>query len=172
MKPHISAERLRELLQYDEETGLFYRKRLVRNGGGQKVGDKAGFVNKHIGYAVINVDGRSYYAHRLAFLYMTGRLPLEVDHKNLVKSDNRWSNLRECTLSQNRANRAVDARNKLGKKGVSLLPSGKFKAEIRANKKSKHLGVFDTVDAAHAAYVNAATAAFGEFANAGVLQHD
>jgi hypothetical protein len=169
MKPHISAERLRELLQYDEETGLFYRKCLVRNGGGQRVGDEAGCVNKHIGYVMINVDGRQYYAHRLAFLYMSGEVPSEVDHINRDRADNRWSNLRACTRNENLANRVEWSRNGLGVKGVRQEPSGKFRAEIRVNKKTHYLGVFETVGEAHAAYVIAATRAFGEFANAGSM---
>lgn len=167
MKPHVSAERLRDLLRYDEQTGLFYRKRLVRNGGGQKVGDEAGFINRHIGYVMINVDGRQYYAHRLAFLYMNGEVPSEVDHINRDRADNRWSNLRACTRTENLANRVAWSRNGLGFKGVSQLPSGKFKAEIRVNKKTHYLGCFETVEEAHAAYVSAATASFGQFANVG-----
>ncbi len=97
---------------------------------------------------------------------MNGEVPSEVDHINRDRADNRWSNLRACTRSENLANRMAWSRNGLGLKGVGQLPSGKFKAEIRVNKKTHYLGVFGTAEEAHAAYVSAASVAFGKFAAA------
>ena len=96
MQSSITAERLRSILFYDPNTGFFIRR---------DTGASAGSKNDR-GYIRITIDGRSYRAHRLAYLYMAGKLPdADVDHKNRDRSDNRWSNLRQADGSQNQANR-------------------------------------------------------------------
>jgi len=85
----LTQERLKELMSYCPDSGLFTR--LIGRSGGGKAGDVTGSVNSH-GYIVIYIDGRSYKAHRLAFLYMTGGIPSsDTDHTNGVKSDNSFS---------------------------------------------------------------------------------
>ena len=158
----ITAERLRELLHYDPETGEWTWAR-PQKASHMKPGDRAGsfFVQ---GYRGIMIDGRRYKEHRLAFLYMTDDWPPgSIDHINLDKADNRWSNLRVATRSQNRANQPADKTNKLKLKGVCRLRRA-FLAQITVNGKKTCLGLFDCPAAAHFAYVVAADKAHGEYA--------
>lgn len=93
-------------------------------------GEEAG-SEESTGYVRITVCGKRYYAHRLAWLYMTGSPPpRQVDHKNKVRTDNRWSNLRNASKSQNAMNRSGGKPNKLGVKGVSQKPCGLYRAAV------------------------------------------
>jgi hypothetical protein len=161
----ISAERLRELLEYNPQTGVFIWK---ISGPGRKKGKVAGGVDGE-GYWQIGVGGRGQTrAHRLAWLYVHGEVPSRIDHRDLDKLNNRIDNLRVATGSQNKANGTAYANNKSGLKGVSYL-SGRAKpwrATIQCQGKWKFLGYFDTAEAAHAKYLEAAKEAFGEFARA------
>lgn len=87
-----------------------------------------------------------------------------VDHINGDGLDNRRSNLRQATHAQNCANRGPTRANALGLKGVGLLPSGRWRAQIRSSGHQRHVGVYATADEAARAYDAAATEAFGEFA--------
>jgi hypothetical protein len=90
-----------------------------------------------------------------------GRWPEEhIDHRNRDTADNRLANLRECSRSQNMGNSKVSCNNRLNMKGVRLHKWGKYSARIR----DQHLGMFDTVEEAAAAYAAAAAEAFGPFA--------
>lgn len=159
----LTAERLRELFRYDPETGEFYRKVKVNNRcpAGQRVGTINGS-----GYVILTVDYKIYLAHRLAWLYVHGELPSEdIDHINLDKADNRISNLRLATDSQNNANKRRTKANTSGFKGVSWQPHARaFKAQIRANGRSTHLGYRKTAEEAHQLYTEAASKHFGEYA--------
>ena len=117
----LTQEYLKEILYYDPETGLWFWFKEVRNSG-----RLAG--SKDHGYVSILINSKKrYLAHRLAFLYMLGRWPeKEVDHKDNVKNNNAWDNLRECTSRQNMANRPASKRNKLGVKGVSYHKNNKY----------------------------------------------
>lgn len=155
----LTQERLKQRLHYDPETGIFRWR--VAAGRRVKAGDVAG-CNDH-GYIVIRVDSRNYGAHRLAVLYMTGAWPEdEVDHKDLNRANNRWTNLREATGSQNCANKRPYGAVPL--KGVRLRSSGKYEARFKINGKQKYLGHFPTAEEAHAAYVKAANDNFKDFA--------
>lgn len=150
----LTRERLAQLFSYDPETGDFTR--LPGHVYRPKGGDIAGCVKS--GYLVIRVDGVLYRAHRLAWLYMTGKWPEnEIDHINGIKSDNRWKNLRDVTISENRQNQVRARRNsKTGLLGVHFVPSrNKFKAEICIDGSNRNLGYFDTAADAHAAYLKA-----------------
>lgn len=97
----LSQARLQEILHYDPDTGLFTWRTGV---GTASEGARAGGSSN--GYVSIQVDCKRYYAHRLAFLYMTGAWPTGVvDHRNNNPSDNRWGNLRDATRRQNALNR-------------------------------------------------------------------
>jgi hypothetical protein len=158
----LTAERLRSLLDYNPLTGLFTR--LVRTANCTKVGEVVGTVDAQ-GYIGIKIYGRRYKAHRLAWLYQTGKWPEDqVDHENLNRSDNKWSNLREATRSQNMHNTPVQKNNKLGLKGVRSEKGGKFTARITINRMTRSLGTFTTVELAAAAYAKAANENFKEFA--------
>jgi hypothetical protein len=160
----ITAQRLRELLHYDPETGVFTWLVKPSKRARIRVGDVAGNVGPD-GYRRIRV-GCKYLSHRLAWLWMTGEWPPhQIDHINGAKHDNRICNLRVATGSQNQANARKRSDNTSGYKGVR--PSrGRWRAEIRVNGSRRHIGIFNDPAEAHAAYVDAAVKHSGEFARA------
>ena len=106
------------------------------------------------GYICIRVDNVLYTAHRLAWLYAYGRWPThQLDHINKDRADNRLCNLREATNAENAQNRKRRD-NKTGYTGVNR-ENNKWKAEIKLNYKTIRLGLFDTPEEAHAAYLSA-----------------
>ncbi len=161
-RPRITRARLHDVLHYDSETGEFrWRKQVSRS---VKTGDIAGLTDED-GYRRITIGGKIYPAHRLAWLYMTGNwCPVFIDHRDGNPSNNRWSNLRRATISQNNANRRVHRNNKCGFKGVVRNHIGRWCAAIYKNGRRYHLGSFATAEEAHAAYVTAARKLHGEFA--------
>jgi hypothetical protein len=164
-KAPITADRLRELLDYNPETGAFVWKKSRRC---IKAGSSAGTLNS-LGYIAIKVDGRLYRAHRLAWLWMTGTVsPKEIDHANRVRSDNRFCNLREATSAQNKHNASLRSNNTSGMKGVSYCKDrGKYVAQICVDGMHKNLGRFPTPEEAAAKYRAAADRLHGEFAHTG-----
>ncbi len=156
MKPNeeaLTAERLRELLSYEPETGEFRWR--VGRGGTAVAGGRAG-CKQTIGYRRIGVAGRTYWEHRLAWLHVTGTWPSDqIDHVNGVKGDNRIANLREATRSENQGNlRQARSDSKTGLLGVHWnKPNKKFMAQIMFSGKQKYLGLFDTAEQAHQAYL-------------------
>jgi hypothetical protein len=162
----LTAERLRELLSYDQATGDLTR--LVgRSGPKARAGDIAGRLDDS-GYIRIYVDGVKYPAHRLIVLWMTGEFPpQEVDHINGDRADNRWSNLRLATRSENMRNKGTYKTNTSGLRGVSFYKrTGKWKAQIQHEGKKIGLGYFASPDLAHTAYLTAEVALRKEFARA------
>lgn len=165
----INSSDLRELLHYDPETGVFRRIKIVAPQSRVNIGDVAGCADGQ-GYIRIKLggrSGRSYAAHRLAWLYMTGSWPNgEIDHIDLNPSNNRWSNLRLATRSTNIANTRKRADNMSGAKGVYRGEGRKrpWRAEITVHKKRIFIGAFATIDEAKAAYDACALKYYGEFA--------
>ena len=156
----LTLERLKQLLYYDPDTGIFW---WVAPLGRVAVGTVAGTVTSR-GYTRIRIGGRSYGAHRLAWQFVTGAWPeQEIDHINRDRMDNRWDNLRVATTSQNHANNTRKV-GKYGFKGVSTATRSRWLAKIRVYGRLHHLGSFDTKEEAHAAYCRAAKEHFGEFA--------
>lgn len=161
----VTQERLKELMDYNPETGEFVRK--VRRGRMGAVGSLAGTVNRK-GYVIIEIDGQPYTAHRLAWLFMTGEMPMDqVDHRDRNKQNNAWSNLREATNAQNHQNRVDPLKsNKSGFLGVCLHKTAqKWVAQIKKDGRRIYLGLHETPEAAHAAYL-AAKAQLHTFASA------
>lgn len=162
----LRQARLRVLLLYDPTDGLF-RWRCDRRGGrGIKAGSVAGCVRKSDGRRRITIDGRTYDASRLAWLYLYGEWPsLDVEHRDMNPSNDRIANLRLATRSQNNGNVGPRRRNKSGHKGVHWSPErNKWVAMIQFEGKHKNLGRFDDIADAVSAYRDAATILFGEFA--------
>jgi hypothetical protein len=158
----ISHQWLLAIIFYDPETGLWTWKKTR----GQRVqeGCPAGSVSLKTGYRCIKISGKKFRSSRLAWFYMTGGWPArDVDHRDLIKSNDRWSNLRLATEGENRANTRAGRNNTSGFKGVSRRGQA-FAAQIRVDGHLRHLGYFKTGEAASAAYLNAAKLAFGEFA--------
>lgn len=151
MKP--TADRVRELLSYDPETGVF-RWRIRPYRSKTKLDDPPGFWRGK--YLLIGIDGRQYFAHCLAWNYVTGEWPkTEIDHRDTNPSNNAFSNLREATRSLNNQNRRKAAAcNPTGFLGVSRKRS-RFTARITINSKKQHLGTFATAEEAYSAYVAA-----------------
>jgi hypothetical protein len=164
----LTAERVRELLTYDPWDGdLIW---LVDRPPSVKAGDIAGSVNK-VGYRAITVDGQRSLVHRIIWLLMTGRWPHPtVDHRDLDRLNNRWSNLREATQSEQVANGRARVNNKIGLKGVTKRRDYKtdkpYEAHITKNGRTIRLGRFPTARSAHRAYKIAALRRFGGFARA------
>lgn len=147
-----SAERLRELLKYDPETGqIAWRK----GRKGRAAGTPAGGKTWH-GYRRIGVDGCRLLEHVLIWIYMTGAPPIgDIDHVNGARDDNRWANLRQATRSENNQNqRKARTDNAAGLLGVSPNRS-RWSASISVDRRKRHLGTFDTPELAHAAYLEA-----------------
>lgn len=165
-KHSLTQERLRYLLDYDPESGLFSWKNPQSKRC--KVGQVAGSVDGG-GYVQISIDGKRYKAHRLAHLHMTGEFPEnEVDHINRVKTDNRWSNLREATSQQNKMNSYRADKNTSGKKGVSWNKQmDKWMAYISVDGKNYHLGYYNDIEDAATAYATIAKILHGEFSHLG-----
>lgn len=162
MVGRLTAKRLRELLHYDPVTGVFTWR--VDRRGGVKAGDSAGCPNGD-GYVHIGIEGRKHKAHRLAFFYMKGRWPRDdVDHVDRDRANNRWSNIRPATGSQNSANAKMPSTNRCGVKGVSAMPNGRYRAQIEHEGRHISLGCYSTIDDARAAYAAGAARIFKDFA--------
>jgi hypothetical protein len=146
MNDKLTADRLRQVASYDPKTGRFTWLQARRK---CSPGAEAGNVEKNR-YVRIKIDYCLYYAHRLAWLYMTGAWPEnQIDHKNNNKSDNRWENLREATQKQNSQNWPAKL---TGRIGVSMHKrSGLWRARIRIDGVEHSLGYFKTVEAAASA---------------------
>ena len=166
VKSGLTADRLREILSYDYKTGEFrWRAKTCRK---VVIGRIAGWLDNY-GYLTIQIDGKNYKGHRLAWLYIYGEWPPDdVDHKDTVRHHNWIDNLRLATRSQNFANRRFSGKNTSGFKGASYHKrSKKFVAQIQKNGIHTYLGCFLTAEEAHAVYVAKAKEVFGEFANDG-----
>lgn len=146
MKTELTQERLKELLHYDPETGVFT---WLKRCGATTTGNKAGHLHTS-GYITIRIDKTSYRAHRLAWFYTHGVWPSElIDHVNLVRSDNRFCNLREVTHLQNHWNRQQNKNSTSGHKGVyQCTKSEKFVVKIMCKRKIHYFGRFNSYDEA------------------------
>lgn len=149
----LTQARLHELLSYDPETGVFaWKKRTGRCSAGAIAG-----CQDDRGYVVLSIDGKRYYAHRLAWLYSTGKFPSKIiDHINGEKFDNRIKNLRDVNTQTNLQNlkKAMVTNKSTGILGVRKL-RGKFLAQITIEGKETHLGTFNSAEDAHAVYLQA-----------------
>lgn len=156
MKKDLSAARVRELLHYDPDTGIFTTLTMRGLHSRWPAGKRAGYPMSH-GYRAAYVDGKSYLEHRLAWLYMTGEWPPhEVDHINLDRADNRWQNLRPALHRENTRNHPGHAARRVGKfKGTTPHGDGRWRAQIMVNRKQIYLGIFITEEGAHQAYAEA-----------------
>ena len=147
----LTQKRLKELLHYNPETGVFTWK---VNRGPAREGKKAGSVETRKGYQrlTIRADYKLYFAHQLVFLYMTGKLPekgKEVDHIDGDTSNDRWENLRIVARRYNQLNRHTSPRGCTGVRGVSVCKkSKKFRAYIGENQTQIYLGHFPTLEEA------------------------
>ncbi len=162
MQSAMTAEKARELVEYDPETGKFYWRNRVSK---MRCGSEAGYANPR-GYRQISFQGKRYLAHRLAWLISYGRWPREqIDHINGNPSDNRLCNLREASQTQNNCNKRRRD-NSSGFKGVSFSKRRRlWVAVITVNKKAMYLGAKTTPEEAYQLYVAAALRFQGRFSS-------
>ncbi len=157
MKKKLTQERLKEVLDYNSETGIFVWKERI-NCAGYRVscsGKKAGCLGIDSGYRFIGIDRELYREHRLAWLYIYGYFPEhQVDHIDQIRHHNWITNLREATNACNGQNCKILKNNKSGITGVAWKKDRKkWRARIEFNKKQIHLGYFiNKIDAAKARY--------------------
>jgi len=137
----LTQERLKELLHYDPLTGDFTR--LIQAGSANK-GDRAG-SDHNMGYLSIRVDNKAYLSHRLAHLYMTGKFPIQTDHDDQNRKNNKWLNIcQSVTNQENNRNQTLRITNSSGFTGVVFNDECKRKwsAQITVDGKNIQLGRF------------------------------
>jgi len=150
-----SIELLRSLFRYDDFTGILV----------DCLGVEVGYTDKR-NYRVVKIDGRKLYAHTVIWAIKTGQYPkCTLDHKDLNGLNNRWLNLREANQGQQQANRRLFKNNKTGHRGV-YMDHGRFRAMVRFDKKTYHLGSFDTAEQAAEVVQAAREKRWAEFARA------
>lgn len=163
----LCRERLLKALRYDPDTGQWTWLISKRSFAGKvRPGAQAGTTKD--GYIHIIFEQRSYRAHRLAWFVIHGIFPpkgFEIDHINGNRSDNRISNLRLVTRSQNNMNGTLSRRNKSGYRGVSRHVDGKWDARITKDGQVHLLGLFPTAEAAAGARHDAELRLFGRYSS-------
>jgi hypothetical protein len=152
----VTVEQLRQYLRYEPETGNFYWIAEPNSRGPRVTGKIAGGRNS-FGHWQIRLFKRFYYSHRLAWLFMHGTEPKEIDHRNGIPWDNRISNLRECThqrnlLNSDQLNRGVQKHGR------------RYRARVGARDKRITIGTYDTIAEAQEAYNAYVTQVHGDFA--------
>jgi len=151
--PRLEPGRMRALLRYEPETGIFRWLGRSTPNARVRAEDQAGYVRPD-GYRCVVIDSIAYLAHRLAWFYMTGAWPTaEIDHRNGSKDDNSWINLRHVAHQLNTQNRRSHEKgNLVGLLGVDIK-QGKYRAQIVSAGKKLHLGYFTNRADAHQAYL-------------------
>jgi len=141
----LNQETLKTILHYDPKTGIFTR--LISSRSVNK-GETAGSSNGQ-GYLRVMLLGKRYCVHRLAFLYMIGKMPDQVDHINHIRNDNRWGNLKASNNQENQRNCSKQKNNSSGHVGVHWnKQNSKWRAIIGVNYKHIHLGYFSKLSEA------------------------
>ena len=152
-RPRPSVEELRRLFSYDPETG--------------RLTSTAPFVSRRRldRYFSWRVEGKYIQEHTIVWAIMTGSYPEHtVDHKDRDGFNNKWLNLRGATQAQQQVNRRSFSGS--GLRGVYPSRRGRWEAQVRFDKKTYHLGTFDTVEEAAAVVQEAREKRWGEFASA------
>ena len=163
----LTQSKLKEVLWYNYETGHFT---WIKHSQAKRIGTRAGDLNES-NYRYIMIAGKKHKEHRLVWLYHYDSFPVDdlvIDHIDADRSNNTFWNLRLCTPEQNKLNVGRSCRNTSGYKGVSYnKPTGKWKAKIQCDGVDHYLGLYETPEQAHKAYVKLGKELHGEFFNAG-----
>ena len=148
-KDKISHEELIQILNYDQDTGIFYWKVTHHR---IKKGDIAGSLSGDKKYIQIRIKRKLYYAHVLAYFYITKEWPVKViDHIDGHGLNNSFNNLRSVTQKENSMNRVPNKNSKSGYKNIAWLDSlKKWRVKFKVNGKDIHIGVFDDLEMAKA----------------------
>ncbi len=154
----LTAEYVRKVLDYNPETGVFLWR--VTTSNKSLKGNRAGSEGS-TGYRRMMLNGRSYKEHLIAWLYVTGEWPKDkIDHRDRVRDNNKWENLRQANNSQNRVNSLV--RPSITLQGVHPQKDH-FKAQIKEGGKTVYLGLFPTAEEAHEVFKVRHAKLHGEF---------
>lgn len=158
----ICVNKIKELFQYDPDTGHIYWR---TPGFGRPMDRPAGTVCSN-GYIGILIEGKRIYAHRIAWAIFNGEWPsMQIDHINLIKTDNRIINLRNVSNSQNGKNLPIYKSNTSGASGVSWdKHNSKWRAVIKVNFRQINIGRFSKFEDAVTTRKAAEEKYFGEFA--------
>lgn len=149
---------LSDYLEYDETSPTYVRWRVPRTHS-MKPGHQAGCVSTTTGYIVIRIFDKLMQGHRVVWELVNGGIPdgMEIDHVDGDRTNNRITNLRLATSSNNKWNRGKGKNNTSGYKGVCWDNQHKaWRSQICINYKRKLLGIFDSKEEAYAAYCKAA----------------
>ena len=140
----ITQKRLKELAIYCQKSGEFTS---IKTTGKRRSGNVLGYRRKKDDYIIIGFENKNYYAHRLAFLYMTGSFPEnQVDHIDHDGANNSWANLRKATNLENQMNRAVRVTNTSGFTGVCWDKiNRKWVSQIATNGKTIKIGRYENI---------------------------
>lgn len=158
----LTQERLRELLHYDPDSAVFTR---IKTAGRYVAGTIAGSRDAD-GYLRISIDGKHYRSARLACLYMTGEMPVEADHVNRIRHDDRWLNIRKSDRRQNAANRNLQSNNTSGVKGISLdKRRNLWGVNATIGGKLRWFGYFEDKELAELVASEVRSKIYGEFAS-------
>lgn len=162
MTIYLTQEYLKEILDYDLESGILVWKRREESNRHDKMwnttnaGKRAGEL-KIIGYRYIGINRNRYLEHRIIWLWMIGVLPTyEIDHINGIRDDNRWKNLREANSGEQKQNKSKQSNNTSGYTGVYFNKAvKKYHAKINVKRKQISLGYFDNIEDANQCYIDA-----------------
>lgn len=159
----ITQELLKELFNYDQESGIFTRK-VNRANNKVKSGDVVGVISS-CGYLYVGIGHKRYFLHRLAWLYVYGSFPIgHIDHINRAPADNRISNLRVATNQQNAFNTKIRSDNSSGHKGVHWNKlSNNWRVRACLNQKHISLGCYKIKEDAIKAYKDFIETHHGDF---------
>ena len=164
MRDEITADLVRKLFAYDPLTGIVTRR--INRCSIAREGAVVGTLSTR-GYLRVHIGSRAYQLHRVIWLHVHGRWPLDlIDHINGITADNRLDNLREATHAENSRYKRHRSGCKAPYKGIMRTRSGRWQAQICLHGKNHGLGTFDTPELAHATYVSAAKKFYGAFAKA------
>ncbi len=152
----LSHERLLAALEYDPISGLFSR-------NGKLVGSIWRRPDRRGSYLKVGIGGKQYLAHRLAWFYVTGLWPSQIDHIDQDGTNNRWANLRLATHSQNRVNSPAQKHSRSKKRGIHRIRNGRYRVQLQKDNKSIHVGYFNSLAEAIAARDLACPGIHGEF---------
>jgi hypothetical protein len=161
----ITQQELKEILNYDKDTGIFTWKIAISNRVyvGKEVSSK-----RNTGYISIGIKNKDYLVHRLAWLYVYGYLPNYIDHVNNIRADNRIENLREVTKTQNNQNSAIRKNNTSKVKNVTWHKQcKKWHVSICANNKRMSFGLYNDLELAKLVAEEARVKYHKQYANHG-----
>ena len=157
----LTKELLHEYFDYQDGKLLWSKMCGCRS---DLVGKEAGSVNEQ-NYRRIKIDNKLYMAHRVVFMYHYGYMPLEVDHIDCDRQNNRIENLRAVSKKENCWNRKMPTNNTSGIKGVCWHKStNRWYVQLQVNKKMKYLGIYEDIELAELVAIEARAKYHGEFA--------